>query len=179
MPKAKVEKVYDKWQANPEKLQQCDIVIGGVDSFLGRNDLEAECRRYLIPLIDIGMDIHDDYESENPSMVGQVLLSMPGYPCFKCFGFLNDDNLTKEAAKYGAAGGKPQVVWSNGILASNAVGVVVDLITGWTGQKDKIVYNSYDGNLGILSEHVRLKYLKSVCVHYPIKDSGAPKFKKL
>ena len=119
LPKARVEKIYDKWQAYPEKLQQCDIVIGGVDSFLERNDLEAECRRYLIPLIDIGMDIYDDYESENPSMAGQVLLSMPGFPCFKCAGFLNDDNLAKEAAKYGAAGGKPQVVWSNGILASN------------------------------------------------------------
>ncbi len=179
LPEAKIEKVCDKWQANPEKLQQCDIIIGGVDSFLGRNDLEAECRRYLIPLIDIGMDIYNDYEAENPSMVGQVLLSMPGYPCFKCLGFLTEDNLAKEAAKYGAAGGKPQVVWSNGILASNAIGILVDLITGWTGQKDKIVYNSYDGNIGNLSEHVRLKYVKKECLHYPIKECGTPYFRKL
>lgn len=179
LPNAEVLKVPDKWQTNPEKMQQCDIIVGGVDTFIGRNDLEAECRRYLIPCIDIGMDVYNDYEDESPSMVGQILLSMPGFPCLKCLGYLNDDNLTKEAAKYGAAGGKPQVVWSNGVLASSAVGVLVDLITGWTGKKDNMVYYSYDGNLGTLSEHVRLKYVKKECLHYPIKDCGAPKFRKL
>ena len=29
-----------------------------------------------------------------------------------CFGFLNEQNLAQEAARYGDAGERPQVVWS-------------------------------------------------------------------
>lgn len=179
MPNANI-KVYGKWQENPDKVHECDIVIGGVDSFVGRRDLEAECRRYLIPVVDIGMDVHDEYEEEAPSMAGQIICSMPGYPCMKCMGFINERNLAKEAAKYGNAGGKPQVVWSNGVLASSAVGVVVDLITGWTKQEDRLVYLAYDGNQGTVESHLRLSYLKNqTCEHYAIENVGPPCFKRL
>ena len=47
-----------KWQERPDLMDQCDVVFGCVDTFAGRRDLEAECRRYLIPYIDIGMDVH-------------------------------------------------------------------------------------------------------------------------
>jgi hypothetical protein len=40
--------------------------------------------------------------------------------------------LAAEAARHGDAGGRPQVVWPNGALASTAVGLAVDLVTGWT-----------------------------------------------
>jgi hypothetical protein len=36
-----------------------------------------------------------------------------------------------EAEKYGAAGSRPQVVWPNGVLASTAVGLAVQLLTPW------------------------------------------------
>lgn len=179
MPNAEIN-IYGKWQENPEKVHECDIVIGGVDSFVGRRDLEAESRRYMIPYVDIGMDVYDDHEGEPPSMAGQVILSMPDFPCLTCLGYLNDRNLANEAAKYGKAGGKPQVVWSNGILASSAVGVVVDLITGWTKQEDRLVYLAYDGNRGIVENHIRLSYLKNqTCEHYGIENVGPPCFKRL
>lgn len=178
-PNANIE-IFGRWEENPEKVQVCDILVGGIDTFSGRRDLESECRRYMIPCVDIGMDVHDGYEEEPPSMSGQIILSMPGFPCMQCMGYLTDKNLAKEAAKYGKAGGKPQVVWSNGILASNAVGVIVDLITGWTKQKDRLVYLSYDGNNGFVGDHIRLKYLKNCgCTHYPVSDVGPPSFKKI
>lgn len=160
------------WQDSPEDLQQCDIVFGCVDSFMGRRDLEAECRRYLIPLIDIGMDVNRIREDLPPAMSGQVILSMPGSFCMKCMGFLTGKNLSKEAAKYGDTGGKPQVVWSNGVLASAAVGIAVQLVTGWTGKNDNAIYLSYDGNKGILKPHNRLKYVKGTCQHYPLSEIG-------
>lgn len=179
MPKADIN-IYGKWQEYPEKVHECDILIGGVDSFIGRRDLEVECRRYLIPVIDIGMDVHDEYEEEAPSMAGQIICSMPDNPCMTCMGYLNVRNLAAEAAKYGKAGGKPQVVWSNGVLASTAMGIVVDLITGWTRQKDRLVYLAYDGNKGSVQDHVRLKHVKNkVCEHFPIAEVGPPSFKKL
>ena len=177
-PKANVECIRDRWQNKPESLQQCDIVIGCVDSYSEREQLEAECRRYLIPYIDIGMDIHSG-KGTTPNMSGQIMLSMPGMSCMRCFGFLTDNKLAQEAAKYGKIGGRPQVVWPNGVLASSAVGIFVDLVTGWTDQINKKVYLSYDGNLGTLSNHVRLEFAENNCAHFPLDESGPQRYKKL
>lgn len=170
LPKSKVTAVNKKWQQEPDLLQNCDVVFGCVDSYSERQQLEAECRRFLIPLIDIGMDVHKS--DEGNSMSGQIILSMPGDSCMNCYAFLTEDKLAKEAEKYGNVGGRPQVVWPNGVLASTAIGVFVDLITGWTKTKNKKVYLSYDGNLGILKEHPRLKYAGEYCEHYPLKQTG-------
>lgn len=170
LPKAKVTEVNKKWQDAPNLLQNCDVVFGCVDSYSERQQLEAECRRFLIPLIDIGMDVHKCQEQY--SMSGQIILSMPGDCCMSCYGFLTESKLAKEAEKYGNVGGRPQVVWPNGVLASSALGVFVDLITGWTKKEDKKVYLTYDGNLGIIKEHPRLKYSGEYCEHYPLKQAG-------
>lgn len=177
LPTSELICVKGKWQDNAEYLQQCDVVIGCVDTYLGRQELEAECRRYLIPYIDIGMDVFK--VEDGHYMSGQILLSMPGMPCMNCMGFLTDDKLAKEAAKYGNVGGRPQVVWSNGVLASTAVGIFVDLATGWSNVKDKIVYLSYDGNNMTLQNHVRLSHLPGSCNHYPLTQTGPPQFTKL
>lgn len=167
------------WQNKPEDLRQADIIFGCVDSFLQRKELEACARRYLIPYIDIGMDVFQ-IENEPPRMAGQVILSMPGEPCMFCMGFLNDNNLRKEATRYGDAGSMPQVVWPNGILASTSVGIAVDLLTDWTKSLRKGVYLSYDGNTGIMQPHVRLQYLNvQKCPHYPLDDVGEPLFRRL
>jgi hypothetical protein len=170
LPTSRVKLVKKKWQDAPEELQKCDIVIGGVDSFIGRQELEAECRRYLIPQIDIGMDIHK--VEKNFSISGQVILSMPGMCCMKCLGFITNKKMAIEAAKYGDVGGNPQVVWSNGVLASTSIGILVDLVFGWSKEEDKDIYLSYDGNLGIVNVHTRLKYKPSKCEHYPLSEIG-------
>jgi hypothetical protein len=178
LPAANVTAVPSKWQNAPEKLQACDLVIGCVDSYAERQQLEAECRRYLIPYIDIGMDVHST-EGEPPSMSGQVMLSMPGLPCFWCFGFLTKEKLGLEAAKYGNVGGRPQVVWPNGVLASTAVGILVELITGWTKRTDARVYLEYDGNTGILKDHIRLRFCDDCCAHYHTANAGPVIFRPI
>ncbi|MGC4101103.1 ThiF family adenylyltransferase [Ferruginibacter sp.] len=175
LPSSNIKCINDKWQNKPEDLQECDFIVGGVDTFIGREQLEAECRRYLIPYLDIGMDVYQILE-EAPSIHGQVILSMPGMPCMKCIGFLTDEKLKKEAAKYGDVGGHPQVVWSNGVLASTAVGILIDLITGWTKQKDRLIYLSYDGNSGSVQDHVRIGFVEKTCVHYNLGNTGEPQF---
>lgn len=175
-PDAIVEVVNDKWEEKPELLQSCDIAFGAVDSFASRRDLESICRRYLIPYIDIGMDVRI-LENEYPRMFGQLILSLAGYPCMKCMGFLTEENLALEAAKYGDAGAKPQVVWANGVLASNAIGLFTDLITGWSGRKDCMVYQEYDGNKLTMTNSYRLDYIEiGECNHFPISNSGPPRW---
>lgn len=176
LPKANVITVNSKWQHTPNLLQSCDVVFGCIDSYTERQQLEAECRRFLIPLIDIGMDVHKD---EGYTMSGQVILSMPGSTCMSCYGYLTEDKLAKEAGKYGNIGGRPQVVWPNGVLASTAVGVFVDLITGWTNEKDENVYLSYDGNSGKIVDHIRKRFSPKCCEHYPLSEVGPTKYKKI
>lgn len=178
LPSAKVNAISCKWQQNPEILQNCDIIWGCVDSYLERQQLEVECRRYLIPYIDIGMDVFKK-QNNSYSMSGQVILSMPGSVCMNCYGFLNEEDLRKETEKYGDAGGRPQVVWANGVLASTAVGVLVDMITGWTGTENMLIYLSYDGNAGLLNENVRKRFAPVICNHFPLQNTGPTLYQRL
>jgi len=163
-----------RWQDKPEPLRTCDVIFGCVDGFSERRELEAFARRYMIPLIDIGMDVHC-VGNEPPKMGGQVILSMPGGPCMFCLGFLNELALAREAERYGDAGPRPQVVWPNGVLASTAVGIAIDLLTDWTRSLRNVVYMSYDGNRGTIQPHIRLQYLSNnVCIHYPLNQVGDP-----
>lgn len=56
---------------------------------------------------------------------------MFGGPCLRCLGIVTEETLDEEGRNYGAAGGKPQVVWPNGLLASTAVGLFMPLVTPW------------------------------------------------
>lgn len=171
-PKATIRGHFGKWQTNPRLLRECHIVFGCVDGYRQRHELEVACRRHLCHYIDIGMDVHG---TSARSISGQVILSAPGGPCMRCMGFLNDDVLAKEAARYGNAGIRPQVVWSNGILASVAVGIAVDLVTNWTGLRRHYEYLVLDGNKPSLTASYTLRNLNpDGCRHFPAADVGPP-----
>ena len=57
-PQADVFAVQARWQTALSRLRECDVIFGCVDSYTERDQLENLCRRYLIPYIDIGMDVH-------------------------------------------------------------------------------------------------------------------------
>jgi hypothetical protein len=178
-PKAQIKRHKERWQDSPSDLRSCDLIFACVDTFQQRQEIEACARRYLIPLIDIGMDVHS-VEGQPPRMAGQVIVSMPGGPCMRCLGFLTEENLAREAADYGAAGPRPQVVWPNGVLASAAVGIAVDVLTDWSRSLRRVAYLSYDGNRGTLQPHPHLPYLQSAsCSHYSLDAVGDPVTKTL
>jgi len=92
---------------------------------------------------------------------------MPGQPCMRCLGILREDALAAEAAEYGAAGSRPQVIWSNGVLASAAVGIFMQLVTPWGKEHNKTILLEYDGNCQTVSLSNKLKYLNDIkCSHY-------------
>ena len=168
--------VRDRWQHDPLPLRGCDLVFGCLDGLQERSELEVCSRRFLIPYLDIGLGVRI-VDDEAPRMAGQIVLSMPGSACFRCLGFLNERDLAEEAAQYGDAGVRPQVVWANGVLASTAVGIGVDLLTDWTRATRSSIYLSYDANLCTVKPHPRLRYLKSnECPHFPLDDLGEPTF---
>ena len=174
-PQAQVETYQKRWQEEPLPLRRCDVLFGCVDGVRNRRDLESTARRYLIPYIDIGLDVHQA-GAEPPLMAGQVVLSMPGAPCMHCLGVLQEKALEWEGRHYGDAGTHPQVIWANGILASAAVGIAVDLLTGWTHNLRAPVYLEYFGNEGTLKPSSRLEFAAKTCIHYPLTNIGDPEF---
>lgn len=175
--RARVRGFACKWQENPEPLRECQIVFGCVDSYQGRQELEIACRRYLMHYIDIGMDVHGN---ERPVIGGQVILSSPGGLCMSCMGFLTDEKLAEEAARYGNAGSRPQVIWPNGVLASTAVGLAVDLLTNWTRRNRTYAYLTYDGNEATVRESATIRNLRStICPHFSPREVGDPVLVKL
>lgn len=176
-PEARIACHQAKWQEVAEHLRACDIIIGGVDRVIAKSELEAFCRRFLIPYIDMGMDVHRLGDADKFLVAGQVVLSSPGTPCLHCLGVVTDSALTEEAGQYGDAGGKPQVVWPNGILASTAVGLLVQLFTPWHGKPVRSAYFAYDANEGtmIVPDRFRRRIGK-ICDHYPTEVVGDPRF---
>jgi len=172
-PSAEVVKRKASWTEVTDELHDADVIFACVDSMVCRSELESFARRFLIPLIDIGMDVHES--SGEFSIGGQVVLSMPGKPCMRCMGLVTDDALAKEAAKYGAAGGKPQVVWPNGTLASIAVGFFMKLLTPWESQKETPLLLEYDGDLQTVMPSNKLAYLPDHCKHFDsLHELGDP-----
>jgi hypothetical protein len=165
------------WQEVHEVLRTCNLVFSCLDGYLARDELERYLRRFHVPLIDIGMDIAQ--HADGFGIVGQAILSMPGMHCMRCFGFIRDDLLTEEAARYGEAGERAQVIWPNGALASTAVGMAMGLLLPWHAQLRVPPYLVYDGNSLQVTPSPRLKYLEGVpCPHYGLAIStGDPMFR--
>ena len=175
-PDARIISAQKDWREVVDDLKLCDVIVGAVDGFKEREELERFCRRHLIPHIDIGMDVHD-LGAQGFLVSGQVILSMPGCACMRCCGFITDERLEQEAKRYGAAGSRPQVVWSNGVLASTAMGILTQLLTPWYPNPPSFVYLDYDGNKGTVTRNKRMDLLANKpCPHHPAIEAGNPLF---
>jgi hypothetical protein len=174
-PHADVFAIEGRWQTALSRLRDCDVIFGCVDSYTERDQLETLCRRYLIPYIDIGMDVHR--MDSGFAVQGQVILSMPGDLCLRCFNFLRQCLLDREAQEYGGAGGRPQVIWPNGVLASTAVGLFTELMSPWhPGSRGRSVMYDYDGNRHTITVSPRVAALEHVvCEHFgDVNNIGDP-----
>lgn len=163
-PNAVVNKHPCKWELDHLPMRKSSGVVGCVDGFAARDSLEKYCRRYHLPYLDIGMDVRTI--GKHFLITGQVITSLPGGPCMRCLGFLTDELVTKEVQAYGAAGGRPQVIWPNGVLASTAVGIFMRLRCNWTGRLPS-PYLEYDGNIDMLRPSHRARLPDGwVCPHF-------------
>ena len=129
-PCAHVEVAKSHWQMADDLLKDAHAIFGCVDGYRQRMYLESASRRFGLPYFDIGMDV-TKLEGEQYAVAGQMIMTVPGGPCMRCLGFLTQQRLEREENEYGDAGINPQVVWTNGTLASLAVGAFVRLLTPW------------------------------------------------
>lgn len=172
---ANIGRYPTQWQEVSKELQSCDVLIGCLDAVAARDQLDRFCQRFLIPYIDIGMDVHK--VGAGFLISGQVVLITPGCSCLRCMGLVTEDALAQEARNYGAAGGQPQVVWPNGLLASTAVGLFTQLISPWHPRASASVFLEYDGNKGTLLPSKSFAFIEGrSCPHFYPQEAGDPLF---
>ncbi len=175
-PHARVVPIVGRWEDNPDALLRCDLIVGAVDTFKARAELEAFCRAHLIPYCDLGMDVHS-LAGGTYFVGGQVVLSLPGDLCMRCMGLINDLRLAQEASRYGEAGPQPQVVWTNGMLASAAVNLILQLFTPWHDGTSRSTCVEMDANNHTVAPSNRLSGLRgTTCNHFPLREAGNPLF---
>lgn len=175
-PDARVSGHAGLWQEFSEELRRCDIIVGGLDSVRAKDEADAFCRRFMIPYIDMGMDVFET-SPKNFLISGQVVLTGWGQPCLRCLGIVTEEGLAEEAGQYGAAGGRPQVVWPNGLLASSAVGLAIQILTPWSLSRSAGAFLEYDGNKHELRPaDIFIRKSGRTCPHYNEGDVGDPFF---
>lgn len=178
-PWAKVEIAQKNWQEVDHLIRDAHVLFGCVDGYKQREYLDMAARRFRIPYIDIGMDVTQVGEHAY-AVSGQMIMTRPGGPCMRCIGFLTEERLSREENRYGDAGINPQVVWTNGTLASLAVGAFVKLVTPWFETNDDYTWLELDGNAQTVSPSRQPQYMLKAgpCSHHGGKDGlGDPFFK--
>jgi len=175
-PKAHVRPIVGRWEDNTAALLCCDLIVGAIDTFKARAELEDFCRAHLIPYCDLGMDVHE-LPDGGFFVGGQVAFSLPGDLCMRCMGIITDTRLSQEASRYGAAGPAPQVVWTNGALASAAVNLIISLFTPWHSAAPRSTCIELDANQGTMAESNRVTSFRGTqCRHHPLIEAGSPMF---
>jgi molybdopterin/thiamine biosynthesis adenylyltransferase len=175
-PWAKVRIAQSSWQDADGLLKEAHVIFGCVDGYRERMYLERAARRFCLPYIDIGMDVTELAEGRF-AIAGQMIVSRPGGPCMTCMGFLTQDRLNKEENDYGDAGVVPQVVWTNGTLASLAVGAFVKLVLPWFPNQEDFEWLELDGDNQLVSRSRQPEYsIHGPCPHFPSADLGDPFF---
>jgi molybdopterin-synthase adenylyltransferase len=176
-PSADVRAAQGEWQTSDNLLKDAHVIFGCVDGYRQRMYLEQAARRFCIPYIDIGMDITKLAERQY-AVAGQMIVTVPDGPCLSCLGFLTQERLNKEEDDYGDAGIHPQVVWTNGTLASLAVGAFVRMLTPWYDDAGRdFEWLELDGDNQLVSRSRQPEYtLRRPCTHFSPHDRGDPFF---
>ena len=159
-------------------MKEADVVVACLDRFDAREAVNAFCRRYLIPMVDVGISIRSNGERLARAN-GQVIVSLPGQTCLRCF-FITDAVLDEERRERPPgyddnpdAPGEPQVVSMNGVLASEACNSVLDLLTGYSAGRRGARQWQYDGRSGEL-ERTDLPTPRADCPACAQEGKGDP-----
>jgi molybdopterin-synthase adenylyltransferase len=153
-------------RATVDALRACDVVVACVDQLQVRDDLNRFSKRYLVPLIDVGIEITPNTSPPGSiaAISGRVTKVLADGPCLRCQGVIDDAKLTRERGgqPLGYMGSArvpdPAVVTLNGIVASIAATEVLQLLTGFAEGDGPNCGWMYDGINGSV-ERVEKRYV--------------------
>jgi len=136
------------------KLRDADVIFCCTDNLSSRLVLNRLAFQYLIPLIDIGIDIQASERGNIRTAGGRVMVILPDGPCLACMGILTPEGLQRESEESGYVSGQsilsPSVISLNGVVASLAITEFIDLLTGFERRKESSTYQVYDILKGVV-----------------------------
>jgi molybdopterin/thiamine biosynthesis adenylyltransferase len=115
------------------QLRNVDVLIGCVDGWDVRDDLNSFALEHRIPYVDIGAVITPPTAGLGVRASGQIAIVVPGGPCLRCMGLVTDARVEEARRRrqgYLADAAEPQVVSINGTLASESVTATMMLLAG-------------------------------------------------
>jgi molybdopterin-synthase adenylyltransferase len=151
-------------------IERSDVVVGAVDTFRVRDNIEKMCRSAFVPYLDIGVTIAVDDAQRVRAIGGQVAVSLPGGPCLWCLGILSDERLVADRVEYVSGMPEQQVISMNGLLASQAVNSALALIADFAPRFPPPQLVRYNGLMHELRRDDALAGAR--CPHYPVDDAG-------
>lgn len=143
-----------------KRLLEVDVLFSCTDTHSSRMVLSRVCSQYLIPLIDMGVDIQPTREGKIRRIGGRIMVLIPTDPCLDCLGVIDPAVVSREMEEghyvhtpyiQGLEDEHdPAVISLNGTVASLAVTEFIDLVLGCFDRKDEPTYQVYDGTKGIV-----------------------------
>jgi molybdopterin/thiamine biosynthesis adenylyltransferase len=140
---------------DPHLLVDADVIVCSTDGHGSRALLTELAQQYLIPVVDLGVEVVPTVHGVHPG--GQVRVLRPGSGCLHCAGsldpglvreeFLSDADRVIEAGRgylRGIAAPAPAVVALNGVVASLAVLEICQLFAGFLGPgSNRLLYRGH------------------------------------
>ena len=162
-------------------LRECDVIVACLDRFRARDELNRFCKRYLIPLIDLGMEIalSADGVPATASIPGRISKVQPDGPCLRCQGVVDDARLEDERGRRapGFSASRrlpdPAVITLNGVVVSIAATEVLQILTGFAGLESPNCGWIYDGVTGAV-ERVEKRFRGGCPVCVRERAAGDP-----
>lgn len=116
-------------------LRHADVIVGCVDGWDTRDDLNTFALRHRIPYIDIdiGIAVAGATDELGMRVGGQVAVVAPDGPCLRCMALVTDERVHASRERrqgYASQEPDPQVVSLNGTVASEAVTTALMLLAG-------------------------------------------------
>lgn len=140
---------------DPRLLSDANVIVCATDGHGSRALLTELAQQYLIPVVDLGVDVVPTADGVQAG--GQVRVLRPGRGCLHCAGtlhpalvreeYLSDAERAAEAARgylHGVRAPAPAVIALNGVLASLAVLEVCQLLAGFLGSaSDRLLFRAH------------------------------------
>ena len=129
-------------------LRDADVIFCCTDNLSSRLILNRFASQYIIPVIDMGIDIQAKEEGKIRTAGGRITVLLPDVPCLSCMGLLNPQALAAENSEQGYVSGvniqNPSVISLNGVVASLGVTEFLNLLTGFERRRRSSTYQVYD-----------------------------------
>jgi molybdopterin/thiamine biosynthesis adenylyltransferase/proteasome lid subunit RPN8/RPN11 len=149
------------------KLIEADIIFCCTDTIHSRMVVNRVAYQYLIPLVDVGLDIRASSDRIT-SAGGRVMVVLPDGPCLDCMGILDPQVISDEISALtggslptghyvsGQAIENPAVISLNGVVASLAATELLNLVSDLESRRVAGSYKVYR----VLEGDVRLVEMK-------------------